>query len=66
MSEEEDHVVDLTDEERAVLMEVVNAGDKGVFPEDIAKKLNMPPEKVEEILDNFEKEGWFYSELEEE
>ena len=62
----EDDAVDLTDEERAVLMEVVNAGDKGVSPDEIAKKLNMSPEKVEEILDNFEKEGWFYSELEEE
>lgn len=57
---------DLSDEERAVMMEVVNAGEKGVFPEDIAKKLKMPEEKVVEILDNFEKEHWFYSEEEDE
>lgn len=57
---------DLTDEENAVLMEVVNAGDDGVYPENIAKKLKMPTEKVEEILENFEKEGWFFSEEDEE
>ncbi|MFX1294422.1 MAG: hypothetical protein ACFFD2_06155 [Promethearchaeota archaeon] len=53
---------ELTDEEHAVLMEVVNSGDKGIFPETIAKKLKMPIEKVEKILNNFEEEGWFYSE----
>lgn len=61
----EDPPEDLTDEERAVLMEVVNADDKGVYPEDIAKKLKISTERVEEILENFEKEGWFYSEEDE-
>ena len=63
MSEEPSE--ELTDEENAVLMEVVNAGDKGGYPEDIAKKLKMPVEKVEAILENFEKEGWFFSEEDE-
>ena len=56
---------ELTDEERAVLMEVVNAGDKGILPEEIAAKLNLPLDKVEKILDMFEEEGWFYSTEEE-
>ncbi len=64
MSEEPEE--ELTDEERAVLNEVVNAGDDGVYPEDIAEKLNIPVEKVEKILDNFEEAGWFYSEEDEE
>jgi DNA-binding IclR family transcriptional regulator len=55
---------DLTDEERAVLNEVVKAGEKGVLPEDIAKKLKMPVDKIIEILEHFEEEGWFYSEEE--
>lgn len=53
--------IDMTDEERAILMEVVKAGDKGVVADDIAKKLKMPVKKVEQILDRFEEEGWFYS-----
>ena len=57
---------ELSEEEHAVMVEVANSGDKGVYPEDIAKKLNMPAEKVEEILENFEKDGWFYSEEDEE
>ncbi len=64
MAEEPDK--DLSEEERAVLAEVVNSGDKGVYPDEIAKKLNMSEEKVEEILENFEKQGWFYSEADEE
>jgi DNA-binding MarR family transcriptional regulator len=55
---------DLTDEEQAVLNEVVKAGEKGVLPEDIAKKLKMPVDKIIEILERFEEEGWFYSEEE--
>lgn len=62
----EEPTEELSDEERAVLMEVVNAGDEGATPEDIAKTLKMPEEKVIEILENFEKENWFYSEEEEE
>ncbi|MDD1779120.1 MAG: hypothetical protein LUQ65_13215 [Candidatus Helarchaeota archaeon] len=54
--------IDMTDEERAVLMEVVKAGDKGVLADNIAKKLKIPVEKVEQILDHFEESGWFYSE----
>jgi DNA-binding MarR family transcriptional regulator len=57
---------DLTEEEQAVLMEVVNAGDKGVLPDEIALKLKMSVENVEKILDTFEKDGWFYSEEDEE
>ena len=63
MAEEFDE--DLSEEERAVLNEVIKAGDDGIYPDEIAQKLNMPVEKVEEILDNFEKEGWFYSDEEE-
>jgi len=58
----EEPEIDMTDEERAVLMEVVKAGDKGVIAANIAKKLKMPTEKVEQILERFEEEGWFYSE----
>jgi DNA-binding MarR family transcriptional regulator len=54
--------IDLTDEERAILMEVVKAGEKGVLADEIAKKLKIPVKKVEQILDRFEEEGWFYSE----
>ena len=57
---------ELSEEEHAVMVEVANSGDKGVYPEEIAKKLNMPAEKVVEILENFEKDGWFYSEEDEE
>jgi DNA-binding MarR family transcriptional regulator len=56
---------ELTEEEYQVLMQVVNSGDAGILPEEIAEKLNMKPEKVEEILDSFEKRGLFYSEEEE-
>ncbi|MHA1132222.1 MAG: hypothetical protein ACTSQI_10415 [Candidatus Helarchaeota archaeon] len=63
MSEEPEN--ELTDDERAVLNEVVNAGDDGIYPEDIAKKLNIPVKNVEKILDNFEEAGWFYSEEDE-
>ncbi|MDD1779180.1 MAG: hypothetical protein LUQ65_13515 [Candidatus Helarchaeota archaeon] len=58
----EEPEIDMTDEERAVLMEVVKAGDKGVLSDNIAKKLKIPVEKVEQILEHFEEEGWFYSE----
>ena len=58
----EESEIDLTDEERAILMEVVKAGEKGVIADDVAKKLKMPVKKVEQILDRFEEEGWFYSE----
>jgi hypothetical protein len=58
---DEEPEIDLTDEERAIMMEVVKAGDKGVLADDIAKKLKMPVKKVEQILDRFEEEGWFYS-----
>ena len=60
----EEPTEDLTDEERAVLNEVVKAGEKGVLPEDVAKKLKMPVNKIIEILERFEEEGWFYSEEE--
>ena len=60
MSEEPS--TELSEEEHAVLMEVIKSGDDGVFPEEIAKKLKMPVKKVEEILDNFEERGLFYSE----
>ncbi len=63
---DEDSETDLTEEEEAVLNEVVNAGEKGVTSEDIAKKLGMPIEKVEQILNDFEESGWFYSEEEDE
>ena len=56
----------LSEEENAILMEVVNAGDKGITSDQIAKKLNMPIEKVEKILDKFEEDGWFFAEEEEE
>ncbi len=61
----EEPTEELSDEERAVLNEVVKAGEKGVIPEEISKKLNISEDKVIEILENFEKEGWFYSEEEE-
>ena len=46
---------ELSEEEHAVMIEVVDSGDKGIYPEEIAKKINMPAEKVEAILDKFEK-----------
>ncbi|TFG04880.1 MAG: hypothetical protein EU536_03545 [Promethearchaeota archaeon] len=55
---------DMTEEEYAVFMEVVNSGEKGIIPEDIAKNLKMSLKKVEEILDDFEERGIFYSEEE--
>ena len=44
---------DMSEEERAVLDLVVKAGDRGILSEEIAKKLKMPVEKVEEILEKF-------------
>ena len=55
---------DMSEEERAVLDLVVKAGDRGILSEEIAKKLKMPVEKVEEILEKFESDGWFFSEEE--
>jgi DNA-binding MarR family transcriptional regulator len=67
MSEEPDESEDLlSEEENAILMEVVNAGDKGITSDDIAKKLDIPVDKVEEILNKFEEDGWFFSEEAEE
>jgi len=64
--ESEESEIDLTDEERAILMEVVKAGDKGILADQVAKKLKLSVKKVEQILDRFEEEGWFYTEEEEE
>jgi len=61
IEESEESEIDLTDEERAILMEVVKAGEKGVLADEVAKKLNIPIKKVEQILDRFEEEGWFYT-----
>ncbi|MHA1266435.1 MAG: MarR family transcriptional regulator [Candidatus Helarchaeota archaeon] len=55
---------DMTEEEYEVFLAVVNSGENGILPEEIAKKLKMTTTAVEQILEKFEKRGLFYSEEE--
>jgi len=54
----------LNKREKDVLYLVIQSQDEGIYPEDIAKELNMSLDEVEKILDKLEERGFLYSQEE--
>ena len=55
----------LNRKEKDVLYLVMKSEEEGVLPEDISKELDIPVDKVKEILTNLEEKGFLYSEEDE-